>query len=143
MKGHGGSFSEYAKQNKPVWEVLVTQSCLTLCDPIVCSLPVSSVCGCLWDFPGKNTGIGRHSLLQGIFLTLGLNPHLLDWQAGSLPLSHLGSQYVWVYCPLIDGPTWLLDSVARYTFCSPFIVNLIIPLFSGLYLLLGILLSVL
>ena len=47
IKGHGGRFSEYAKQNKPVWEVLVTQSCLTLCDPIVCSLPVSSVCGYL------------------------------------------------------------------------------------------------
>lgn len=39
--------------------------------------------------------------------------------------------------------TWLLGSVARYTFCSPFIVNLIIPLFSGLFLLLRILLSVL
>ena len=51
MKGHGGSFNEYTKQNKPVWEVLVTQSCLTLRDPIVCSLPVSSVCGI---FPGKN-----------------------------------------------------------------------------------------
>ena len=29
---------------------------------------------CPWDFPGKNTGVGCHSLLQGIFLTLGLNP---------------------------------------------------------------------
>jgi len=29
-------------------------------------------------------------LLQGIFLTQGQNPHL-HWQAGSLPLSHLGS----------------------------------------------------
>ena len=47
---------------------------------------------CPWDFPGKNTGMGCHSLLQGIFLTQGLNPHLLHWQAGSLPLSHLGSQ---------------------------------------------------
>ena len=24
---------------------------------------------CPWDFPGKNTGVGCHSLLQGIFLT--------------------------------------------------------------------------
>ena len=30
-----------------------------------------------WDFPGKNTGVGCHSLLQGIFLTQGLNPCLL------------------------------------------------------------------
>ena len=29
------------------------------------------------DSPGKNTGVGCHSPLQGIFLTQGLNPHLL------------------------------------------------------------------
>ena len=42
-----------------------------------------------WDSPGKNTGVGCHALLQGIFLTQGLNPHplcLSIWQAGSLPL---------------------------------------------------------
>ena len=32
---------------------------------------------CLWDFPGKNTGVGCHFLLQGIFLTQGWNLHLL------------------------------------------------------------------
>ena len=41
------------------------------------------------DFPSKNTGVGCHFLLQGIFPTPGLYPHLLHWQAGSLPLSHL------------------------------------------------------
>ena len=30
-----------------------------------------------WNSPGKNTGVGCHSLLQGIFLTQGLNPRLL------------------------------------------------------------------
>ena len=30
-----------------------------------------------WDFPGKNTGVGCHSLLQGIFLTQGSNLGLL------------------------------------------------------------------
>ena len=47
----------------------------------------------LWDFLGKNTGMGCHFLLQGIFPTQGLNPrllHLLHWQADSLPLSQLG-----------------------------------------------------
>ena len=37
---------------------------------------------CLWNFPGKNTGVGCHFLLQGIFPTQGLNPcllHLLHW----------------------------------------------------------------
>ena len=32
---------------------------------------------CPWIFPGKNTGVGCHSLLQGIFLTQGLNLGLL------------------------------------------------------------------
>ena len=32
---------------------------------------------CSWDSPGKNPGLGSHSLLQGIFLTQGLNPGLL------------------------------------------------------------------
>ena len=48
---------------------------------------------CPWDFPGKNTGVGSHFLLQGIFPTQGLNPCLLHWQADSLPLSHQGSPY--------------------------------------------------
>ena len=45
------------------------------------------------EFPGKNTGVGCHALLQGIFPTQGLNPHLLcplHWQAGSLPLALAG-----------------------------------------------------
>ena len=56
----------------------VTQSCLTLCNPMDCiQVP------CPWDFPGKNTGVGCHFLLQGIFLTQGSNPHLLHWQVDS------------------------------------------------------------
>ena len=38
---------------------------------------------CPWDFPRKNTGVGCHAMLQGIFPTQGLNPHLLcllHWQ---------------------------------------------------------------
>ena len=46
---------------------------------------------CPWDFPGKDTGVGCHALLQGIFPTQGLNQHRLRCQADSLPLSHLGS----------------------------------------------------
>ena len=42
------------------------QSCLTLCDPMDCSPPGSSVHG---DSPSKNTGVGCCFLLQGIFLT--------------------------------------------------------------------------
>ena len=49
---------------------------------------------CPWDFPGKDTGVGCHFWLQGIFLTQGSKPcllHLLNWQVDSLPLCHLGS----------------------------------------------------
>ena len=36
---------------------------------------------CPWDFPGKNTGVGCHFFLQGIFPDQGSNPSLLHWQA--------------------------------------------------------------
>ena len=52
----------------------VSQLCPTLCDPTDCSPPGSSVHG---DSPGKDTGVGCHFLLQGIFPT-----HM---QADSLP----------------------------------------------------------
>ena len=42
------------------------------------------------DFPGKNTGVSCHFLLQGIFLTQGSSPsllYLLRWQLESLPLA--------------------------------------------------------
>ena len=42
---------------------------------------------CPWDSPGKNTGVGSHTLFQGIFPTQGLNPRLLHWLMGSLPLA--------------------------------------------------------
>ena len=32
---------------------------------------------CLWNFLGKNAGVGYHFILQEIFLTQGLDPHLL------------------------------------------------------------------
>ena len=62
------------------------QSCLTLCNPMECSPPGSSVHE---DSPGKNTAVGFCALLKRIFLTQGLNLCLLcllHWQAGSLPL---------------------------------------------------------
>ena len=49
------------------------QSCLTLCDAMYCNLPGSYVC----YSPGKNAGVGCHFLLEGIFLTQGLNLRLL------------------------------------------------------------------
>ena len=59
---------------------LIAQSCLTLYDPMDCSLQGSSVHG---YSPGKNTGMGCHALLQGIFPTQRWNPGL-TLQADSL-----------------------------------------------------------
>ena len=52
----------------------VAQSCPTLCDPMNCSPPGSSVHGI---FLGGNTGVGCLFFLQRVFSTQGLNPHLL------------------------------------------------------------------
>ena len=50
---------------------LVTKSCPILATPwtVTCQAPP-------WDSPGKNTGVGSHFLLQGIFLGQESNPHL-------------------------------------------------------------------
>ena len=53
---------------------LVSKSCPTLLRPHRLQ-PTRLLCP--WDFSGKNTGMGSHSLLQGIFLTQGLNIRLL------------------------------------------------------------------
>ena len=55
---------------------------LTLCNPWTVAMRRLL---CPWDFPGKNAEVSCHFLLQGIFLTQGLNPSLLwvlHWQAG-------------------------------------------------------------
>ena len=67
---------------------LVTQSCPTLCDPMDYSPPGSSVHG---DYPGKNTGMGCHALLQGIFPIQGLNPGLWHCRWILYHLTHQGS----------------------------------------------------
>ena len=50
---------------------------------------------CPWDSPGKDTGVGCHSLLQGIFPTQGSKLHLLHWQVGSLSLGPPGKPLNW------------------------------------------------
>ena len=90
----------------PLWQFLPRsneKSSDTVSCPVLC--PVASVVSnslwlhglqptrllCPWDSPGTNTAVGCHALLQGIFLSLGSNPHLLcllHWQEDSLPLSH-------------------------------------------------------
>ena len=58
----------------PVLRVNCALSCLALCDPMDCSPPDFSVHEIS---PSKNTTVGYHFLLQGIFLTQGSNRPLL------------------------------------------------------------------
>ena len=69
---------------------LVIQSCLTLCNLMDCNPPGTSICG---DSAGKNTGLGYHALLQGIYPILTLNPGLLHCRWILYCLSHRGSPY--------------------------------------------------
>ena len=68
---------------------LISQSCLTLCDPTDCSPPGSSVHRVIlqeyWSellFPSP-----------GDLFNPGIRPRLLPWQTDSLPLSHQGSPH--------------------------------------------------
>ena len=70
---------------------LGTQSRPTLCDPMGCSLPGSSVHG---DFPGKNTGVGRHAL-QGNLPNPGIEPRSPTLQVDYLPSESLGKPSNW------------------------------------------------
>ena len=44
-----------------------------------------------WNSPGQNTGVGSHSLLQGIVPTQGSNPGLLHCRRILYQLSHQGN----------------------------------------------------
>ena len=69
---------------------LIIKSCPTLfATPWTVAHPAPLFMG-FPDFPGKNTGVGCHFLLQGTLPTQGSYPCLLHWQADSLLLSHLG-----------------------------------------------------
>ena len=73
-------------------KVLVAQSYLILCDPLVdCSPPGSSVHE---DSPGKNTGVGCQALLQGNFLTQESNGGLLHCKQILYQLSCQGSPVI-------------------------------------------------
>ena len=101
---------------------LVSQSCLTLCDPVDSSPPGSSVHE---DSPGRNTGVGCHALLQGIFPTQGWNPGLLCCGRILYQMSHQGSGncilfYGWVIFHCInkeDVPHLLYPSINGHFAC--------------------------
>ena len=80
--------------------------CLTLWNPMDYSCRLFYA----WDSPGKNTGVGSHSLLQGIFLTQGSNLGLLHCRQILYCLSHHVSPvgqlsllclFLWLFSALI------------------------------------------
>ena len=64
-----------SRPSSPPWEVLLPQLCLT-----VTTWTIARQVLCPWDSLDKNTGVGSHSLLQGIFRTQGLNLGLLYYR---------------------------------------------------------------
>ena len=99
------------------WVWLVTQSCLSLCDPMDYR-PFRLLCA--WDSPGKNTGVGSHSLLLGIFPTQGSNPSLLHcrgilycWATREARLCP--SYCYWVInCPKLNGIKQWVGNPCRF-----------------------------
>ena len=89
---------------------LVAQLRSTLCDPMDCSPPGSSVHR---DSPGKNTGVGCHALFQGIFPNQGLNSNLLHCRWILYCLSHQGSPRMFI--------TFIFDKTKKET-----IINIIL-----------------
>ena len=75
----------------PIWNYFVCVCVLLMSDslPPHGLLPTRLLCP--WDFPGKNAGVGSNFLLQGNFLTQGLNPGLLHCRQILYNLSHQGS----------------------------------------------------
>ena len=97
--------------------VVQSQSCVQLLQPLGLQ-PTRLLCS--WDFPGKNTRVGCHFLLQEIFLTQGSNQHplyLLHWQEDSLLLvPHRKPMYVYEVKVLVLQSCLTLSHPMK---CSP------------------------
>ena len=86
--GYTEQENRYIKRPNHIFVLCCALSHPTLCNPMDCSPPGSSVQGI---FPGKNSGVGCHFLLQGIFHTQGIEPASSvspALQADSLLLTH-------------------------------------------------------
>ena len=92
-------------------KVKVAQSCPTLCDPMDSYSP--------WNSPGQNTGVGSHSLLQGILPTQGSNPGLPHCRRILYQLSHKEGPISWVKTP--RGPTLLLHVILQVSHSKPIV----------------------
>ena len=97
---------------------VVAQLCPALWDRLDCSLTRLL---CPWNFPGKNTGVGCHFLLQGVFLTQGLNSHLLHCRQILYSLNNWGSPILFdMYIYISLWICWQINHHHHYRFyfCS-------------------------
>ena len=90
---------------------------------------------CLWDSPGKKTGVGCHALLQGIFPTQESNLGLLCWQVGPLSLSRRATREAQVSSypsseALLDRQAEASSSIVRWpealASCSALVLSLVL-----------------
>ena len=111
---HRNSFkSDVLKMRLKKVQVLVAQSCLTLCNPIDCSLPWLL---CPWDIPGKNTsGLPFHP--PGDLPDPGSSPGLLHCRHIHYHLSHQGCPKIRLKSDLIKPVSWFLRFVCGIFFC--------------------------
>ena len=96
---------------------VVTRQCVCVCESrsVVSDSLWSHGLQSPWNSPGKNTGVGGLSLLQGIFPTQGLNPGLPHcWQI-LYQLSHKGSPRIleWVAYPFPGGSSQPRNQTCR------------------------------
>ena len=114
--------------------VLAAQLCPTLCNPMDCSPPGSSVHGISQARIQEWVAIPssrRSSRPRDQTCVSYFSLHLLQWQAGSLPLSHLGSPKVQLFTPhvlrcsvealrsLFNPSGWKAELSPRAQLCAP------------------------
>ena len=111
-----------------ILKVKVSQSCLTLCDPMDFSRP--------WNFPGQNTGVGGLSLLQEIFPTQGSNSGLPHCRRILYQLSHKGSPKIleWVAYPISSRSSQPRDRTQVSCIAGGFFTNRDIFTFTKMHL---------
>ena len=109
---HCSALKSHATTWKNLEEIMLSEICVLSHSavsnslwPQDCSLPGSSVHG---NSPGKNTGVGCHALLQGIFPTQGSNPGLphCRWILYHLSYQESPKLLEWVAYPFSRGTSW-------------------------------------
>ena len=100
-----------------------SEVCPALCDSKHGSPPGSSVYG---DSLGKNTGVGSHALLQGIFPTQGSNLGFLHWGWMLYQLSHQGNPRTleWVAHPFFSRSSRTQESNQGLLHCKQILYQL-------------------